>query len=205
MEDKKKTALWDAVCKSESKYTKKVTLGKRAYTTIDAQSQLLKATAQFGSYGHTWGLKNIEYSYIELHKEQKLAVVSADFYAPDISFPLTSSIMFVTDGKFGLKVDDDFAKKIETDILTKALSKIGFNADVFLGKFDDARYVATLKQDELLSELKDKEKKFLASLAKTSTREEIVELWRANPELQNEETVKSEVNKKNAEIALLNN
>jgi hypothetical protein len=39
------------------------------------------------------------------------------------------------------KVDDNFAKKIETDALTKAISKLGFNADIFMGKFDDARYV----------------------------------------------------------------
>jgi hypothetical protein len=27
----------------------------------------------------------------------------------------------------------------ETDTLTKAISKLGFNADIFMGKFDDLR------------------------------------------------------------------
>lgn len=38
-------------------------------------------------------------------------------------------------------LDDNFAKKIETDTLTKAISKLGFNADIFMGKFDDVRYL----------------------------------------------------------------
>ena len=43
-------------------------------------------------------------------------------------------------------VDADFAKKIETDALTKALSKLGFNADVFMGRFDDTKYVLEMQQ-----------------------------------------------------------
>ena len=41
----------------------------------------------------------------------------------------------------GSRVDDDFAKKVATDALTKGLSKLGFNADVFMGRFDDNKYV----------------------------------------------------------------
>ena len=44
-------------------------------------------------------------------------------------------------------VDDNFAKKIETDALTKAISKLGFNADIFMGKFDDVRYVEEMKKE----------------------------------------------------------
>ena len=44
-------------------------------------------------------------------------------------------------------VDADFAKKIETDALTKALSKIGFNADVFMGLYDDHKYVAMIQEE----------------------------------------------------------
>ena len=44
-------------------------------------------------------------------------------------------------------VDADFAKKIETDALTKALSKLGFNADVFMGRFDDHKYVEEINAE----------------------------------------------------------
>ena len=35
-------------------------------------------------------------------------------------------------------------KKVATDALTKGLSKLGFNADVFMGMFDDNKYVNKL-------------------------------------------------------------
>jgi hypothetical protein len=44
------------------------------------------------------------------------------------------------------KVDND-AKKIETDTLTKAISKLGFNADIFMGKFDDLRYIEEMNEE----------------------------------------------------------
>ena len=45
------------------------------------------------------------------------------------------------------KVDDDLAKKVETDTLTKSLSKLGFSADIFLGRYDDVRYVAEVTKE----------------------------------------------------------
>ena len=44
-------------------------------------------------------------------------------------------------------IDDEFAKKVRTDALTKGLSLIGFNSDVFEGKFDDNRYVQQMRQE----------------------------------------------------------
>ena len=38
------------------------------------------------------------------------------------------------------KTNDDAPKMALTDGLTKAISHLGFNADVFLGKFDDNKY-----------------------------------------------------------------
>jgi hypothetical protein len=43
------------------------------------------------------------------------------------------------------KPDADFAKKVETDALTKGLSKLGFNADVFMGLYDDHKYVQEMQ------------------------------------------------------------
>jgi hypothetical protein len=44
-------------------------------------------------------------------------------------------------------IDKDAPKKATTDALTKALSQLGFNADVFLGKFDDNKYVEDMKRE----------------------------------------------------------
>ena len=49
-------------------------------------------------------------------------------------------------GKGYLKVDDEFAKKVQTNAITKGLSALGFNSDVFEGKFDDNKYVNEMKE-----------------------------------------------------------
>ncbi len=67
-------------------------------------------------------------------------------------------------------VDADFAKKIETDALTKALSKIGFNADVFMGRYDDVKYVNEMAEEFSLSD----------------TDKQWVDIVKANPERLNE-------------------
>ena len=46
----------------------------------------------------------------------------------------------VNTGKKESVPDEDFIKKVTTDALTKGLSFLGFSADVYLGKFEDANY-----------------------------------------------------------------
>ena len=42
-------------------------------------------------------------------------------------------------------LDDEAPKKAMTDAMTKAFSHLGLNADVFLGKFDNIKYVEEMK------------------------------------------------------------
>lgn len=42
--------------------------------------------------------------------------------------------------KFGLSVEEEPSKKSLTDATTKALSSLGFSADVYLGMFEDNEY-----------------------------------------------------------------
>ena len=44
-------------------------------------------------------------------------------------------------------LDDEAPKKAMTDAMTKAFSHLGMSADVFLGKFDDSKYVEQMKQE----------------------------------------------------------
>lgn len=127
--------LWNAVSKTDPNKTKGVNDGKRTFTAIDAYSQIMAATEQFGPYGTKWGISEIDHIFIH---DCPVVMVKATFQYPDGEFPVTSSIKYIfNNGKY----DDDFAKKVETDLITKALSRLGFNADVFMGKFDDQKYV----------------------------------------------------------------
>lgn len=129
---------------------KQITSNGRNYNAIDSMSQSLQATKAFkGPFGNTWGLKDLEYSYKTLGQTE-LLILKAIFFYPGGEFTLSNSVKlaYMTNGYQGkpgyLKVDEEAFKKIETNTVSKALSKLGFNADVFMGKFEDNNYVQEL-------------------------------------------------------------
>lgn len=135
---------------TEPKDLKNVTSNGRNFSAIDSTSQFFQATKVFdGPFGTTWGLKDLEYTNKAL-TDTELLILKATFFFPGGEFILHNSIKlaYMTQGyqnKPGyLKVDDEAYKKIETNTISKALSKLGFNADVFLGKFEDNNYVQEL-------------------------------------------------------------
>jgi len=158
--------LWQSVEKTNPKYTKKATIsGGNKITAISPQFQIMNATEVFGSYGSSWGFKNINIDYsltnvpntftvVDYHTKKEEIVSSvlglvgfkATFFYPNGEFEIVNSIKIFTDKKHNI-IDDNYAKKLETDALTKALSKLGFNADIFLGKFDDVRYLEEVKKE----------------------------------------------------------
>ena len=141
--------LWNRVEKTNPAHTKDAKIGQLSIKAINAQSQIKEATKQFGTYGNTWGLKNLKYSFMDIGTT-KMAMLGAEFYYPSGEFEIhtTLKIAYMTQGANGyLKIDDDFMKKMETDVTTKALSKLGFNADVFMGLYDDNRYVNQMKEE----------------------------------------------------------
>lgn len=137
--------LWRSVEKTNPNYTKRANVKGNNITSIAPQFQILNATEKFGVYGITWGFKNISIDYT-LTELTGLIYWSATFFFPNGEFPATNSISVWRDGA-KTKPDDQFAKKVETDSLTKCLSKLGFNADIFLGKFDDVRYLNELNEE----------------------------------------------------------
>lgn len=130
--------IWNAVCETDPNNTKKMTHGAKL-TAIDAYSQLKAATEQFGPVGKGWGwnVQDIQYppnDTIIIHiqmwwMDEKLA-----------TYEVFGQALLFTKGS-DPKPDADAAKKALTDAITKGLSYLGFNADVFLGKFDDSKYV----------------------------------------------------------------
>ena len=150
MAKKDNMKLWESVETTDPKFTKKVNQ-RGGFTAIGAQYQLRTATETFGPFGTGWGVKD---ERIEKWEDAGIAVYQATlWYVPaefkkgipiikdePSEFPIHSSIKYHNNGR----VDDDFFKKVATDALTKGLSKLGFNADVFMGKFDDNKYVNKL-------------------------------------------------------------
>ena len=146
--------LWDKVKTTDPEFTKKVTQ-RGGYTSISPQYQLREATNAFGPYGTGFGFESIEFDY-ELMELTKLVLVKAVFFYvlgyKRNTFPIMNSWSVMQ----GSKVDADFAKKAETNTMSKALSKLGFSADVFMGQFDDPEYVGMVKNEFLIEKADDK-------------------------------------------------
>jgi len=137
--------LWNAVEKTNPKYTKEANVKGNKITSIAPQYQIMNVTEQFGSYGKTWGFKSLDFDYT-LVNDFGLVILHAVFFYPDGEFPIKNAQALFTDNA-KTKIDDNFAKKLETDTLTKAISKLGFNADIFMGKFDDVKYLAEVTKE----------------------------------------------------------
>jgi hypothetical protein len=133
--------IWNAVSKTDPRHTKPVEFGRK-FTAIDAHYQIQEATRQFGPIGEGWG-----YDTGEIVFEDGLVIVPLTLWhgSRDKSFGPIYGSTTMRDSKG--KIDKDAPKKATTDALTKALSQLGFNADVFLGRFDDNKYVENLRRE----------------------------------------------------------
>jgi len=155
--------LWNSVDETDPAHTKPAKIGQMKITAIDPQYQRKNATAKFGPYGIGWGIlpDSEKLTFRDIGDTALMFYQSTMFYVLDSKrgeFPITSSIKvaYMTSGGKGgsgyLKVDDEALKKAQTDALTKGLSFLGFNADVFMGLFDDSKYVAQRTAEERAKE-----------------------------------------------------
>jgi hypothetical protein len=168
--------IWEKVCKTDVSSTKKAKIGQHNITAICPQSQRKAATLMFGPYGIGWGLNSDSesFEFIDVG-DTKLCLYRATMFYIDehtdrgeFTICSTVKVSYVTQGKNGspgyLRVDDEFAKKAQTDALTKGLSFLGFNSDVFEGKFDDSKYVNERIEEEALKPYLELVKKHQSSI-----------------------------------------
>lgn len=138
-------SFWESVQTTDPNFTKEVGFGRK-FTSINAQYQVREITRAFGKIGQGWGV--CEEQFYSLNGIDGLVCYQAKLWYKDgidkYYFDINSSIAS-HNGKG--KLDDECFKKVSTDALTKGLSKLGFNADVFLGMWDDNRYVTQLKEN----------------------------------------------------------
>ena len=133
-------AIWDTLTKSDPKYLKKVTFGSRSFTAIDPQYQVMKMTEQFGPVGDGWGWHSTtEVVNVANGDSAVLAHVTVWHGTPSNSFGAFTGCRKFFDAAKG-RMAEDAPKMAITDGLTKALSHIGCDADVFLGKMDGNKY-----------------------------------------------------------------
>lgn len=184
--------LWEAVWKTDPKYTKTVKLG-RQFTAIDPYYQIMRATEQFGPAGQGWGW---EVKRVDFLETKEIAVLVRMWVKGTHETGRNDNVIEQW-GQNGLfidgamkKKDTDCMKKATTDAVTKCLSYMGFSADVFLGKFDDNKYVQERKDESAAKEKAEAAKpieptaeerewlmNILSELQDAMSQEEIMALW----------------------------
>ena len=155
--------FWNAVKKTDPKYTKQGKKSGNSFTSISPMYQFKNATDAFGMFGIGWGIKSDseKFSYKTIGDTTLLNYDAVLFYRVDDQlgeYPIHSTMpqAYKTNGGY-LKVDDDARKKVVTNALTKGLSMIGFNADVFMGEYDDQDYVNQVSVEFDISKAENKE------------------------------------------------
>ena len=153
-------ALWDSVSRTDIDHTKEVSFGRK-FTAIDAQYQIMQATKAFGPVGQGWGYEtqfgtidtgrevfiycDLTFWWAALNEWEGQKVNTRRAFGPIRGICAIQGVK--ADGKFKPS-DHDAGKKAMTDALTKALSHLGFSADVFLGKFEDNKYINELRKEK---------------------------------------------------------
>jgi hypothetical protein len=135
--------IWNQVCESDKKYVKKVSYGSRKFDTIAAYCQFRQATELWGPQGNGWDITD---PIFEINGEWSAAVLigTASLWYIDegkkYQLSAETSAIKLTD-KNGF-IDVEAWKKLKTELTTKSLSRMGFNADVFMGQLDvDNKYL----------------------------------------------------------------
>ena len=151
MTDKNKE-IWDKSKHTDPKFTKRFrSKFGRELTTVDPMYQIMRMTENFGAVGDGWNYK-VNYTYTDklvfaevsvAHKQRHVyaeekKIEGWDYYGPICSV----EPLFNTKGN----LDDEAPKKAMTDALTKAFSHLGLSADVFLGLFDNNKYVQQMEE-----------------------------------------------------------
>jgi hypothetical protein len=157
--------LWNKVCKTDPAHTKKVNFG-RAITAIDPYHQVRNATEVFGPAGDGWGWEVVNVQHLPTNE---LGILVRLWHgSPEKYIEQWGQASLYID-KAETKKDTDCFKKATTDGVTKCLSYLGFNADIFLGKYDDNKYVQEVSKEfaeKRPRQLTDIDKQWIAAVKK---------------------------------------
>lgn len=148
----KKPTLWESVSKTDPAYTKQFDNGSFKGVAVDCLYNISRATEIWGPMGGLWG-----YEETEVIREDGCWWTKIRLWYPNDDAVTGDGVGHVTawgatrykytSSKGRDVFDEDAPKKSATDAVAKALVKLGFSADVFMGKHSDNKYVAQLNAE----------------------------------------------------------
>lgn len=166
--------IWSKVDKTDTRFTKKAKVNGQDITSLSGTAMVMKATELFGPVGIGWGWRIVEERFDEGHEiftgegDKRVCI------GREIGHTVKISLWFMQEDKrgeieqygctryqyktsYGMTTDGEAPKKSLTDAIKKALSMLGFSADVFLGLFDDQDYVQQLEAEQAIEQAEDRE------------------------------------------------
>lgn len=155
-------ALWDRVAVTDPGFTKPFQSSQGfGGTAVSPIYNVKKATETFGPIGIGWGYEIVDERFVDGaplgfdSDGNKWGNVTVHVIRLRLWYMLGEKkghvehfgqTTFVGTGEHGLFTDEDAPKKSLTDALGKCLSMLGFSADVYLGHYDDSKYVASIQE-----------------------------------------------------------
>lgn len=180
--------LWSAVERTDPKHTKAIT-GKPYKGTSPSPYYLVrKATETFGPCGIGWGFGIKDQQMLTGRDGTMIHVATIRVWyiwnGQTGEVEHVGQTVFSGKNKNGDFTDEDACKKSITDGLVKALSMIGFAGDIFIGRYDDSKYVAELREEHAPPKLPNMEhvayaSDFRTELANATRTDEIRHMWSA--------------------------
>lgn len=145
MTDKAKNMeRWNRLSKTDPSATKKFKRTGFSGTAVNPLYLIQRMTEEFGSAGEGWGVKSAEFQTVFPQDVEPLVYCTATIWvgSPDRTVIGVGGDTMVTTFKSGGSIADDEAfKKAYTDALGNAFKQLGMAADIYMGLFDDHKYV----------------------------------------------------------------
>ncbi|MEL5333877.1 hypothetical protein PTR34_00925 [Serratia nevei] len=168
-EDGDNLGIWNRVYKTDAKFTKAFS-NNGGGTSINGTYMVMQATKVFGPQGINWGVEIIEERFengaplMQTVKQADGSFIKsvipngAGGYLSEVNHVVKIRLWYKHSGKIGEVLsygctpyiyaaqggrylsDGEAPKKSLTDATKKALSQLGFSADIFLGLYDDLTY-----------------------------------------------------------------
>lgn len=135
--------LWDQFADIDPKFTKGITGKDYSGTSPNAHYVVQCLTDMFGPVGEGFGWRVVAEDIVTFG-DTSIHWCRIEFWHTSRENTFQSygqtKMAYQTKGGF-LKVDEDAPKKSLTDAITKAAAQIGVAANIFLGRWDDNKYV----------------------------------------------------------------
>ena len=176
--------LWNRFADIDPAFAKPITGKDYRGTSPNPHYVIQCLTDMFGpvGVGFGWEVEQDEFTPIG---EEVLHWCRIRFWHTDRSngFSAYGQTKALMKTKNGLRLDEDAPKKSLTDAITKAASQIGIAANIFLGRWDDSKYVAEVNAEYRQEERKtDPAAKAVEYINGADSLDDLKHRWEALPD-----------------------